>query len=152
MINAKQITRWSSCCAIAIVGMILWVAAPAAHCEDKATPENKPAADAAKTSTFKIPSSLAEGHDPFYPKSTRFIAKPTPEPAVGPVVLELKGISGTPERPLAIINNRTFAIGEEQDVTTAQGKVKVRCLNIEGMKVRVMAQGQTQDLLCRTGI
>ncbi|MCU0786739.1 MAG: hypothetical protein MUC91_00875 [Verrucomicrobia bacterium] len=67
-------------------------------------------------------------------------------------MLEFKGVSGTADRPLAIINNRTFAVGEEQDVTTANGKVKVMCLEIDGLKVKVRAQGATQELLLRKGI
>src|SRR5262245_28686484 len=60
-------------------------------------------------STFNQPKKLSEGRDPFFPKSTRIPAagvspKPTPTPA--PIAeLALKGISGTPEQPLAIINN-----------------------------------------------
>ena len=103
-------------------------------------------------STFTIPNSLAQGRDPFYPQSTRFISTPVVTNAVGPVVLEFKGLSGTPDRPLAIINNRTFAVGEEQDVHTDQGRVSVTCLAIEGLKVRVRAQGQTHELSLRTDI
>ncbi len=109
--------------------------------------------ESSQTSVFEIPNSLKEGHDPFFPNSTRFIKRaPTPKPVEGPVVLEFKGVSGTADRPLAIINNRTFAVGEEQDVTTANGKVKVMCLEIDGLKVKVRAQGATQELLLRKGI
>ena len=103
-------------------------------------------------STFKIPTSLNEGRDPFYPNATRFLnrpVEPAPDNTHVPVVLEFKGISGTPERPLAIINNRTFAVGEEQEITTSQGRVKLRLLEIDpkAMRVKVIAQGETRELL-----
>lgn len=133
---------------------------------DEPKPVAKPAAPATpaveateRVSTFVIPTSLAEGRDPFFPKSTRFIVKPAisapvTDPGPGPVVLELKALSGTAERPLAIINNRTFAEGEEQDVNTTQGKVKVLCLQIDapGMSVKVRARGETQQLDLRKGL
>lgn len=118
------------------------------------TPTTKePASPPEYVSTFITPTSLKEGRDPFHPKSTRFIAKPVVvKPAVGPVVLECKGVSGTADRPLAIINNRTFAVGEEQFVNTAAGRVKVKCLAIDGMKVRVQAQGEVRELLFSKGV
>lgn len=117
-------------------------------------PADPPADAPAHVSTFTLPRTLDEGRDPFFPTSTRVIAMTRPQriQAPGPAKLELKGISGTPDRPLAIINNRTLAVGEEQDVTTSQGKVTVFCLAIEGTKVTIRAQGQTRQLMLRKGI
>jgi len=103
-------------------------------------------------STFTIPGSLKEGRDPFYPNRTGFLIRqvePVPDNTHVPVVLEFKGLSGTDERPLAIINNRTFAVGEEQEITTSQGRVKLRLLEIDSkaMRVKVLAQGETRELL-----
>lgn len=108
----------------------------------------------AQGSTFAMPRTLNEGRDPFYPSSTRVIAmsQPVQKKSAGPATLELKGISGTADRPLAIINNQTMAVGEELNVTTPQGRVKVMCLAIQGTKVRIKAQGQTRELLLRKGI
>jgi len=132
---------------------ILLISMPITHAQEKPTPPKNTNAELEQESTFTIPSSLQEGRDPFFPRSTRFISKPVlTAPALGPVVLECKGISGTSKRPLAIINNRTFAVGDEQDVNTAQGKVRVLCLEIDGMKVKVRAQGRISDLLYRKGI
>ena len=105
-------------------------------------------------STFNFPQTLNDGRDPFFPTSTRVIAmfRPSPITNDGPAELELKGISGAGEQRLAIINNRTLAVGEEQNVTTPQGRVKVLLLAIEGTKVRIKAQGQTRELLLRKGI
>ena len=135
--------------ALLLSSALTTVGQPAAGSADNSSKIGEPS----QTSVFEIPSSLKEGHDPFFPNSTRFIKRaPTPKPVEGPVVLEFKGVSGTADRPLAIINNRTFAVGEEQDVTTANGKVKVMCLEIDGLKVKVRAQGTTQELLLRKGI
>jgi hypothetical protein len=108
----------------------------------------------AQRSAFVMPKTLNEGRDPFYPSSTRVIAmtQPVKKTIAGPATLELKGISGTADRPLAIINNQTMAVGEELDVTTPQGRVKVMCLAIDGTKVKIKAQGQTRELLLRKGI
>ncbi len=105
-------------------------------------------------STFGSPTTLNEGRDPFYPNSTRVLAmmRPVEKKGPGPATLELKGISGTSDQPLAIINNRTLAVGEEQDVNTAEGRVRVLCLAIEGTKVRVKVQGETRELMLRKGI
>jgi hypothetical protein len=105
-------------------------------------------------SVFTLPRSLNDGRDPFFPNSTRVVAanRPIEKKAPGPATLELKGISGTSDQPLAIINNRTLAVGEEQDVNTAEGRVRVLCLAIEGTKVRVKVQGETRELMLRKGI
>jgi hypothetical protein len=85
-------------------------------------------------SVFVLPKKPAEGRDPFFPKSTRVYgedqsAKPV-KPATPVAELVLKGISGTAEQPLAIINNVTFAVGDELDVPTKAGRMKIRCLEI----------------------
>jgi hypothetical protein len=107
-------------------------------------------------SVFAVPLSLKEGRDPFYPKSTRVIESNTKRPprvvVAGPAILELKGISGTAARPLALINNQTFAVGDKQHVNTDAGRVEVLCLDIEGTTVRIKAQGQTRELMLRKGI
>jgi hypothetical protein len=87
-------------------------------------------------SVFVVPRSPKEGRDPFFPQSTRFSGTTVTDPKTRtnqpPVVLELalKGISGTRERPLAIINNQTFAAGEENEVITGTRRVRIRCIAI----------------------
>lgn len=51
-------------------------------------------------------------------------------PVASAVELTLKGISGTAAEPLAIINTTTFTTGEELDVFTTAGRMRVRCLEI----------------------
>jgi hypothetical protein len=121
---------------------------------DKATPKQPQATTPRPSATFVLPNTLNEGRDPFYPSSTRVIAasRPIEKAGPGPATLELKGISGTSEQPLAIINNRTFAVGERDFITTAEGRVSVECLAIEGTKVKVSVQGETRELVLRKGI
>jgi hypothetical protein len=104
-------------------------------------------------STFTPPvASLDEGRDPFYPTSTRILAEAKPvdtQQSFEPIKLVLKGISGTKSRPLALINNRTFTVGDEQEVGVAGNRVTVKCLAIEGMKAIVLVQGQVRELELR---
>lgn len=103
-------------------------------------------------SAFTIPKKVRDGRDPFYPKSTRVygtdqLAKPVV--TVNPVAdLALKGISGTAEEPLAIINNINFAAGEENDVTTRAGRIRIRCVEINRSAGTVLVQvgGERREL------
>src|SRR5688572_8915478 len=71
-------------------------------------------------STFT--DSRTFGKDPFFPKSKRreptLIVNTNYMPKAGelPAGLVLKGLSGTKEKPLAIINNYTFATDEEREI------------------------------------
>ena len=103
-------------------------------------------------SKFTIPTSIAEGRDPFFPNSTRLsttVVSTSPNgkrPA--PVSLVLQGISGK----FALINGRTLEVNEEADVTTAGGKIRVRCLNINEDVVVIEADGARQELRLRPGL
>ncbi|PYI82606.1 MAG: hypothetical protein DME26_17085 [Verrucomicrobia bacterium] len=98
-------------------------------------------------SVFVVPTSASEGRDPFFPRTTRLSAgtriasgvKTNPQPSFV-VELALKGISGTRERPLAIINNQTFAAGEENDVVTGTRRVRIRCVEINAPAETVIIQ------------
>lgn len=137
-----------------ITTALVLLLAPKALSEDASNSGQEAKDTDQEISKFTLPQTLSEGRDPFYPNSTRVMAMMHPQKpnTSGPAKLELKGISGTPDRPLAIINNRTLAVGEEQEVTTPQGRVRVMCLAIEGMRVRIRAQGQTRELMLRKGI
>jgi hypothetical protein len=104
-----------------------------------------PAETAIPQSVFIVPTSPREGRDPFFPRSIRPYGVPATniktnqKPAVA-VELALKGISGTRERPLAIINNQTFAAGEENDVITGTLRVHIRCVEINAQTETVIIQ------------
>src|SRR5207249_1788555 len=80
--------------------------------------------------------------DPFFPLSTsvytRYGAVAAQTNRVAMVAdLKLQGFSGPNEHRLAIINNRTFEVSEEADVSTSSGRVRIRCLEIKNESVVV---------------
>jgi len=103
-------------------------------------------------STFSIPKKdLTEGRDPFFPNSTHFLGSGPVDPT--PVVvnndLALRGISGSAQRPLAIVNTTTFAAGETADVFCADKRVSVKCLEIDLEKGTVLLQIGTDRRMLR---
>jgi hypothetical protein len=110
-------------------------------------------APAVPQSVFVIPKKQVEGRDPFFPRSTRVYGitsvSTNKTAVVSPVAeLSLKGISGSDENPLAIINTTTFAAGEENDVTTKAGKMRIRCIEINKAAgtVTVQVGGERREL------
>ncbi len=101
-------------------------------------------------SVFDIPATVKEGRDPFFPESTRAAdaaaaaAATTISHNSNEAVANLKvpGISGTPGHQLAIINNHTFAVGDEGDVLTSSGHVHLRCVEIQPDAVVVEIAGR----------
>ena len=106
-------------------------------------------------SVFLIPNSPSEGKDPFFPLSTRRAPaepiKTNSQPTIS-FDLQLKGISGPANRRLAIVNNRTLQVGEESDVTTSTGRVRIRCLDIKTESVVVQVGSERRELRLRPGI
>jgi len=87
--------------------------------------------------------------DPFFPTSTRthhVTVQATNEVTISPSIFKLKGLSGTPQFPLALINNRTVANGETATVTTATGKHKIHCLQIKQFSVIMRVEGQFEPI------
>jgi len=124
---------------VALLGQAVMRAAP-----QPAAPAKAPAPPAAVStnvvleipqSVFVVSSTKQAVRDPFFPNSTRLAAVTTARTNVtGAAVvadLTLKAIFGTGSRPLATINNATFEVGEEQEVLTPAGKVRVRCVDIK---------------------
>ena len=65
--------------------------------------------------------------------------------------LDLKIISGTPQRRLATVNNQTFLVGETLTVKVRDTSFRVRCLEIRERSVLVEIQGEgTRELKLRT--
>jgi len=109
-------------------------------------------------SVFIIPATPEEGKDPFFPHSTRLFntvvipVTHTNRSTPIPVDLHLRGISGTPDHRLAIINTSTFEAGEERDMRTNAGQVRVRCVEINPDSVVVQTAGERRVLKLRPGI
>lgn len=129
-------------------------AAPAAsHVRAPVSTNAAPTKCEAPKSVFVIPETSQDGRDPFFPLSTRLhpVARvmAATRPAAVPE-LELKGISGTVDRRLAIINNRTFERGEEGEVVCNAGRVRVTCMEIKDDSVRIVVNGQERVLSLHT--
>jgi hypothetical protein len=162
MHNLSRVPRsWTVIVAVTVTGVAcrIWpsqngVAAPAASAPRvSATTNAEPQNIEVPKSIFVVPATAQDGKDPFFPQSTRLRPAPrligTTAPPVVPE-LELKGISGTASRRLAIINNRTFERGEEGDVMCNGNRVHVRCVEIESDSVQVTFNGQAKVLRLRT--
>ena len=155
---------WMLPFAAALLGMTFTARAaqtpPIAPGKAKATTNAAPAELELPKSVFIIPATCEEGKDPFFPLSTRLhppppVVTPTPTnvaPAVVQLVqLDLKGISGAVNHRLAIINNQTFAVGEEGEVAVNPGRVRVVCKEIKDDSVLVLVNGQERTLRLRPG-
>ena len=109
------------------------------------TPKSSAAKPAAPRllSVFVVPINVHEGRDPFFPESSRVYDANVPSNRkVEATSLVLKGFSGTPGHRYVIINNHTFAVGDEGDVLTASGRAHIRCLDIRSDAVVVEINGQ----------
>jgi hypothetical protein len=91
--------------------------------------------------------------DPFFPLSTR---QPMPTatnsaPAFSIAEFTLKGLSGTAHNRLALVNNRTLGEGEDTELTTASGKIKIQCVEIKDSSVviRVGPHREVMEIFLR---
>jgi len=99
-------------------------------------------------SVFIMPANPAQGHDPFFPDSTRPYS--TSVSAHSPTLaatLTITGISrDSNNNYFAIIGNHTYGAGDEGDVKTAQGSIHIRCVEIKPNSVVVEVDGQFHEL------
>jgi len=100
-------------------------------------------------SIFILPSNPKEGRDPFFPNSNRpyEIAAAANVQTGNATPLVLRGISGSQNRRLVIINNHTFAAGDTGDVVTSDGRVHLRCIEIKTNSVVIEVGGQRRELI-----
>lgn len=147
--------------AFAILLLCTTVASP------NAQPQSSTNAKAAATSTnespkeapvpksvFVMPKDKLQGIDPFFPRSTYpytgpvvpIIIPTNPEPVRVEVELKLKAISGLPEHRLALINNHTFEAGEEGEIITNKGRMRIRCLEIHQDSAVVQVGAERREL------
>lgn len=102
-------------------------------------------------SVFTLPTGPQEGRDPFFPDSQRpYISNPaksTVAPSLGE--LTIKSILPSGNRAFAIINNHTFAPGDDGVVTLKDGRrLTIHCsdINVAAGTVTVEASGATAIL------
>jgi hypothetical protein len=90
------------------------------------------------------------GKDPFFPKSRRREAMPTVNPGNANLKgLTLKGVSGTTERRLAIINNYTIAAGEDAEIRAENQVYRFRCLEVRERSVLIQMEGEPEPRAIR---
>ena len=110
-------------------------------------PQPAPAKPAAPRSVFAMPTNPREGRDPFFPESTRPYEEAAPQhPETAMKALAVKGISWEHGRAMVIINNHTFAIGDEGEVLTPGGRVHLRLADIRRDAVVVEVNGSRREL------
>jgi hypothetical protein len=123
---------------------ILWasplVAAPANQSQSAKTNSLR--------SVFILPANPREGRDPFFPKSNRpyEAAMTATNSTVEATALVVKGVSGTSDHRLVIINNHTFAAGDTADVITDRGRIRVHCVEIKPHSVVIEIGNQYHEL------
>lgn len=115
--------------------------APGAALHDTATNQIAP------RSVFLQPANPRQGRDPFFPESTRPYATAAVAFHTSPrLTLVVKGFSGTVGDRTVIINDHSFAEGDEGDVTVPGGRVHLRCLMIKANSVVVEANHQRREI------
>jgi len=128
-------------------------AVPSAELQEVAIPQ----------SIFRIPKSPKEGRDPFFPDSLRVFGTTTTRTTnAAPTVVNytLKGLAGAVDARFATIGTTgpggsalsvDLAAGEEREIVTSTGRVKVRCLEIREDAVVIEAGGMRRELRLRAG-
>jgi hypothetical protein len=80
-------------------------------------------------------------------------AAPAPSTPTAPLVpapkvvydkLILKGITGSANRPMALVNNKTFAPGDSYKVQVGTAQLKVTCVSISTDHVMVQVEGEKE--------
>lgn len=129
---------------IAIFFAMGYVLVSAAH----AAAEPQSSATNLVHSIFIVPSSPREGRDPFFPNSTRpyKTAVAAVSHSADLSALAIKGFSGSVDHRFVIINNHTFAPGDEGDVITSGGRIHINCVEIKTSSVVIEIGGERHEL------
>ena len=128
--------------------------APAAKTPDAKAPAAEAEVQIPK-SVFTVPNTAGVARDPFYPNRIiqAEVSKPTTNaaPRVASLsCLVLKGLSGTPSSPLAMVNGRTMARGEDAEIVTECGRLLVHCVDITTNSAIVEVGGERRELRLRS--
>ena len=103
----------------------------------------------APRSIFNQPANPQEGRDPFFPSSIRpyqGAVVPSAHASADVGALVIQGLSGAPGHRLVIINHVTFAVGDDAEVSTSQGRIHIHCLEISEKSAVIEANGQRHEL------
>ena len=123
---------------VSFLGCLLSLSLPCAlyAAADSNTPAPKTPGSATNAPAIVNPDNLKsvfdpKGRDPFFPNSNRQSMEQSENGEnAATVVLVVKGFSGSGSHRMAIINNQTFAVGDESEVLTAGGRIRIRCVEI----------------------
>lgn len=146
----KQNTLFHLLAGLAVVTLALRPGAAAAA--DNKTPAT-PSAEITQ-SVFTIPTTAQEGRNPFFPNSTMgvVVMRPRQTNQTETLSFTLNGIT-SPPRSTAIINGRTFEIGEEAEVKLASGtRVLVKCEEITTDSATITVNRERRVLRLRAGL
>jgi hypothetical protein len=128
----------------------------------QSAPVAKPAVAAATNATeqvpksvFTIPSAGGVARDPFFPSriiqgEVATAAQPTNSRPSTLGCVTLKGLSGPASNPLAMINGRTMARGEDAEILTDCGRLLVHCVDITTNSAIVEVGGERRELRLRS--
>jgi hypothetical protein len=108
-----------------------------------------PSMEQVPRSVFNLPANPKEGRDPFFPKSLRPFesAVVTNHQVTDISALLIQGVSGVAPHQLVIINNVTFGVGDDAEVRTSDGRIRIHCVAINGNSVVVEVNGQEHTLI-----
>jgi hypothetical protein len=109
---------------------------------------HKPSPKAApELSVFVMPASAREGRDPFFPESSRpYESSMTVTNQPQTAVLTVKGVSIEHGHAMVIINNHTFAVGDEGDVLAGGKQVHLRLVEIRAGMAVIEVHGARREL------
>ena len=100
-------------------------------------------------SVFEDATNNPAAKDPFFPNSTRrVLQEPVPVIPTNIVVptLTLRGITGPPERRIALINTRTFEKGEEAEIKVSPTeRLQIKVVDIQDDRVIVSFKSNGDD-------
>jgi hypothetical protein len=101
-------------------------------------------------SIFHIPANSKEGRDPFFPSSFYpYAGNSVPGAHTNTTDLTslvMQGVSGVPPHQLVVINDHTFAVGDDGELRTSQGLIRIHCLEINKSSAVIQANGQQYTL------
>lgn len=81
------------------------------------------------------------GKDPFFP-NRQVTSEALPQPPKPVEAVVLRGVTGRPDRRVALINNRTFTKGEVGEVKAGTNTFKIRIIDIKDKSVIIEREGQ----------
>ena len=126
---------------------------PAAHTKPTAVVASADPSTPVPQSVFVIPATPKDGRNPFFSRlksEAPVVAQKAT--AIETVTFVLNGITSPPKRT-AMINGRTFEVGETGEVKFPNGmRISIRCLEIRDDAAIILVADQRRELRMRAGI